>query len=107
MDVNVIFKNKISIGNDKNFEIRFKNEKEVISLLLNRKKNYFLTNAVIYFNEPKNDEKDKDIANIKKLENEAKKHIDMEEKSKFNAPFTKYFMLTLGDDWLIDSFKPT
>ena len=31
----------------------------------------------------------------------------MEEKSKFNTPFTKNFMLTLGDDWLIDSFKPT
>ena len=66
MDVDVIFKNKISIDNDKNFEIRFKNEKEVISLLLKRKKDYFLTNAVIYFNEPKNDEKDKDIANMQK-----------------------------------------
>ena len=94
MDINVIFKNKISIDNDKNFAIRFKNEKEVISLLLNKKKDYFLTNAVVYLNEPKNDEKDKDIGSIKKLETQAKNHIEMEEKNKFDAPFAKNFMIT-------------
>ena len=73
MDINVIFKNKISIDNDKNFTIEFKNEKELISLLLNKKKDYFLTNVVIYLNEAKNEKKDKDIASIKKLEDEAKK----------------------------------
>ena len=107
MDINVIFKNKISIDNEKNFALEFKNEKEVISLLLNKKKDYFLSNAVIYLNEAKNDKKDKDIASIKKLENEAKKHIDMEEKNRFDAPFTKNFMIIIGGDWLIDSFKPT
>ena len=107
MDINVIFKNKISIDNDKNFTIEFKNEKELISLLLNKKKDYFLTNAVIYLNEAKNEKKDKDIASIKKLEDEAKKHIDAQEKSTFDAPFTKNFMITFGDDWLIDSFRPT
>ena len=35
MDVNVIFKNKISIDNDKNFVIEFKNGEELISILLN------------------------------------------------------------------------
>ena len=99
MDVNVIFKNKISIDNDKNFTIEFKNEKELISLLL--------TNAVIYLNEAKNEKRDKDIASIKKLEDEAKKHIDALEKNTFDAPFTKNFMITFGDDWLIDSFRPT
>ena len=38
MDVNVIFKNKISIDNDKNFVIEFRNGEEVISILLNKKK---------------------------------------------------------------------
>ena len=104
MDINVIFKNKISIDNDKNFTIEFKNEKELISLLLNKKKDYFLTNAVICLNEAKNEKKDKDIASIKKLEDEAKKHIDAQEKSTFDTPFTKNFMIAFGDDWLIDSF---
>ena len=108
MDVNVIFKNKISIDNDKNFIIEFKNEKELISLLLNKKKkDYFLTNAVIYLNEAKNEKRDKDIASIKKLEDEAKKHIDALEKNTFDVPFTKNFMITFGNDWLIDSFRPT
>ena len=55
MDVNVIFKNKISIDNDENFVIEFKNGEGVISILLNKKKDYFLTNAIVYLNEPKND----------------------------------------------------
>ena len=58
-------------------------------------------------NEAKNEKKDKDIASIKNLEDEAKKHIDAQEKSTFDAPFTKNFMITFGDDWLIDSFRPT
>ena len=41
MDVNVIFKNKTSIDNDKNFVIEFKNGEEVISILLNKKKRLF------------------------------------------------------------------
>ena len=41
MDVNVIFKNKISIDNDENFVIEFKNGEEVISILLNKKKRLF------------------------------------------------------------------
>ena len=31
----------------------------------------------------------------------------MEEKNKFDAPFAKNFMITVGKDYLIDSFKPT
>ena len=31
----------------------------------------------------------------------------MEEKNKFDAPFAKKFMITVGEDYLIDSFKPT
>ena len=50
MDVNVIFKNKIPIDNDKNFIVDFKDEKEIISVLLNKKKDYFLSNAIIYLN---------------------------------------------------------
>ena len=31
----------------------------------------------------------------------------MEEKNKFDAPFAKNFMITVGEDYLIDSFKST
>ena len=46
----------------------------------------------------------KTLPALKKLEDEAKKHIDALEKNTFDAPFTKNFMIIFGDDWLIDSF---
>ena len=49
MDDNVIFKNKISIDNDKNFTIEFKNEKDLISLLLNKKKRLFFNQCCNIF----------------------------------------------------------
>ena len=84
-----------------------KNEEEILSLFLNKKKDYFITKSIIYINDPKTDNKDIDIANVKKLEEEAKKHIQMEENNKFDTSFAKNFMIVVGDDYLIDSFKPT
>ena len=91
MDVNVIFNNVVPIDENKNFVVHFKNEEEILSLFLNKKKDYFITNAIIYINDPKTDNKDIDIANAKKLEEEAKKHIKMEENNKFDTPFAKKF----------------
>ena len=108
MDVNVIFKNKIPIDNDKNFIVDFKDEKQIISVLLNKKKDYFLSNAIIYLNEIKNEiKKDKDILGVKKLQDVAKKHIEAFNKNIFDTPFTKNFKITFGDDWFITPYRPT
>ena len=107
MDENAIFNNVVPIDENKNFVVHFKNEEKILSLFLNKKKDYFITNGIYYINDPKTDNKDIDIANVKKLEEEAKKHIKMEENNKFDTQFAKKFMIIVGDDYLIDSFKPT
>ena len=78
MDVNVIFQNTVSVDDKRNFLVKFKDEEKIINVLLNRKKDYFITNAIIYINEIKNKKSngqktDSDIDKIKKLEKEAEK----------------------------------
>ena len=108
MDVNVIFKNKIPFDNDKNFIVDFKDQKEIISVLLNKKKDYFLSNAITYLKEIKNEiKKDKDIHGVKKFQDVAKKHIEAFNKNTFDTPFTKNFKITFGDDWFITPYRPT
>ena len=51
MDVNVIFQNTVSLDDKRNFLVNFKDEEKLINVLLNRKKDYFITNAIIYINE--------------------------------------------------------
>ena len=51
MDVNVVFQNTVSVDDKRNFLINFKDEEKIINLLLNRKKDYFITNAIICINE--------------------------------------------------------
>ena len=53
MDVNVIFQNTVSVDDKRNFLVNFKDEEKIINVLLNRKKDYFITNAIIYINEIK------------------------------------------------------
>ena len=107
MDLNVIFNNVVPIDENKNFFVNFKSEEEMISVLLNRKKDYFMSNAIIYINDPENDNKDTDIVDVKKLEEDAKKHIKMEEDNKFDMPFAKNFIIVLGENYLTDSYRPT
>ena len=38
MDVNVIFQNSVPIDNNKNFLVKFRDQENIMSLLLNRKK---------------------------------------------------------------------
>ena len=68
------------------FILKMKKNTKFIS---KQKKDYFITNAIIYINDPKTDNKDIDIANVKKLEEEAKKHIKMEENNKFESLLQK------------------
>ena len=67
MDVNVIFNNVVPIDENKNFVVHFKNEEEILSLFLNKKKDYFITNAKIYINDPKTDNKEKIRGRSKKI----------------------------------------
>ena len=53
MDVNVLFQNMVSVDDKRNFGVKFKDEEKIINVLLNRKKDYFITNAIIYINEIK------------------------------------------------------
>ena len=97
MDVNVIFQNTVSVDNKRNFLINFKDEEKIINVLLNRKKDYFITNAIIYINEVKdkksNGQKtDSDIDKIKKLEKEAEKYIAMAKSKKVKTIVSKNFL---------------
>ena len=105
MDVNVIFQNTVSVDDKRNFLVNFKDEEKIINVLLNRKKYYFITNAIIYINEIKdkksNGQKtDSDIDKIKKLEKEAEKYIAMAKSKKFKIS------LCYNKDFYIKSFKP-
>ena len=57
MDVNVIFQNTVSVDDKRNFSVNFKDEEKIINVLLNRKKDYFIINAIIYINEIKDKKK--------------------------------------------------
>ena len=57
MDVNVIFQNTVSLDDKRNFLVNFKDEEKIINVLLSRKKDYFITNAIIYINEIKDKKK--------------------------------------------------
>ena len=71
MDVNVIFQNTVSVDDKRNFLVNFKYEEKIINVLLNRKKDYFITNAIIYINEIKDKESNgqKTDSNIDKIKN--------------------------------------
>ena len=99
MDVNVIFQNTVSLDDKRNFLVNFKDEEKIINVILNRKKDYFITNAIIYINETNdkknNDQKtDSDIDKIKKLEKEAEKYIAMEKSKEFKTIVSKKISLS-------------
>ena len=83
--------------------VNFKDEQKIINVLLNRKKDYFITNAIIYINEIKDDS---DIDKIKNLEKEAENYIAMVKSKKFNTIVSKNFSLSYNKDFYIKSFKP-
>ena len=102
MDVNVIFQNTVSLDDKRNFLVNFKDEEKIINVLLNRKKDYFITNAIIYINE----KDDSDIDKIKNLEKEAEKYIAMAKSKTFKTIVSKNFSLSYNKDFYIKSFKP-
>ena len=48
MEVNVIFADKVKVDDRNNFRIDFQNEDRILELLLNRKKDYYVTNAIAF-----------------------------------------------------------
>ena len=73
MEVNVIFADKAKVDDMNNFRIYFQNKDRIIELLLNRKKDYYETNAITFMDNEKNYSQA-----IKKLEAIAKKYLDAE-----------------------------
>ena len=73
MEVNVIFGDKAKVDDRNNFRIDFQNEDRIIELLLNRKKDYYVTNAITFMENEKNYSQA-----IKNLEAIAKKYLDAE-----------------------------
>ena len=73
MEVNVIFADKAKVDDRNNFRIDFQNEDRIIELLLNRKKDYYVTNAITFMENEKNYSQA-----IKNLGAIAKKYLDAE-----------------------------
>ena len=108
MDVNVIFQNSVPIDNNKNFLVKFRDQENIMSLLLNRKKDYFITNAIIYIKtNDKDDDDDDNEKKIKDLEENAKKYKAVEENKKFETIITKKFVLSYDNLGYRSTFKPT
>ena len=80
MEVNVIFENKIEIDNKNNFRVNFLSENRIMSLLLNRKKDYHLTNAIAFIENKKPYKKE-----VKDLEELVKKHLTAEKDENFEV----------------------
>ena len=80
MEVNAIFANTVPIDEKNNFRVDFKNENDIIELLLNRKKDYYLTNSVAFIENKKTYSQE-----IKDLEKIAKEHLLVERNSNFST----------------------
>ena len=76
MEVNVIFQNTAAVDQNNNFEVAFKNEEEIIELLFNQKRDYYITNLITFIENEISYSKV-----IKDLEVIAKKHLDEEKKN--------------------------
>ena len=80
MEVNVIFAESVKIDERNNFRLDLQNDNNIINLLLNRKKDYYLTNAITFLQNEIIISKE-----IKDLEDIAKEHLDAEEKDNFKT----------------------
>ena len=80
-EVNVIFQNKIPIDDKNNFKSEFKDGNKIIEIMLNRKKDYYLTNTIAFI---KNRKKTYSKA-IEDLEKIAKEQLQLEKDKKFNS----------------------
>ena len=77
MEVNIIFQNESSTDKNNSFDIEFKNEEEIIEVLFNQKRDYYITNAIAFTENKENYSKA-----IKDLESIAKKHLAEEKRKK-------------------------
>ena len=83
MDVKVIFQNSVVVDEKNNFIVEFQDGNTIIDLLLNRKKDYSITNAIIHL-----DHDNKNVTpttDLKELEKIAKKYQLMEQTRKFQT----------------------
>ena len=97
MEVNIIFQNESSIDENNSFDLEFKNEGEIIEVLFNRKRDYYITNAIAFIENKKNDSKA-----IKDLESIAEKHLTEEKKNiKFQCQMREELAITLIKPFMI------
>ena len=66
-----------------NFSLDFKDANIVMELLLNRKKDYYINNAITYLEQNKYENKVTDLEKI------AKKHLDIEKTENYKFTFLK------------------
>ena len=83
MEVNIVFQNESAIDENNSFNIEFKNEEEIIEVLFNQKRDYYITNAIAFIENKKNYSKA-----IKDLESIAEKHMAKEKKNKYKTPMS-------------------
>ena len=81
MEVNTIFQNKVPIDEGNNFKFEFKDGNNIIEIMLNRKKDYYFTNAIAFIKS-----KGKTYSKaIKDLEKIAKEQLQLEKDSKVST----------------------
>ena len=110
MDVSVIFQNFVPIDNKRNFLVKFRDQENIMSLLLNRKKDYFITNTIVYINindGDDDDDNDDDEKKIKDFEKIAKKYKVMEENKKFETVVSKRVVLSYDNTGYKKSYRPS
>ena len=78
MEVNIVFQNESAIDEKNSFNRELKNEEEIIEVLFNQKRDYYITNAIAFIENKKNYSKV-----IKDLESIAEKHLAEEKKNKY------------------------
>ena len=67
MEVNAIFQNKVPIDQGNNFKFEFKDGNNIIEIMLNRKKDYYLTNAIAFIKSKGKTNSIKQLRTLKKL----------------------------------------
>ena len=81
MEVNILFQNESTADENNNFDVEFKNEEEIIEVLFNQKRDYYITSAIAFIeNNPFYPKAIKDLESI------AEKHLAEEKRNTYKTP---------------------
>ena len=93
MEINIVFQNEGSIDKNNSFDIEFKNEEEIIEVLFNQKRDYYITNAIAFIENKKIYSKA-----IKDLESIAEKHLAEEKRKSYKIPLSNEGGISYNDN---------